>query len=217
MIDLSLSTFKPSMQIDDPLLMKDMIIARLEELIPSSEIKVSMDEIKYALDFAYERHKGQTRREGAPYVMHPYRVLLRLLEEGLHTQDTMIIAILHDVVEDTNTAPEEVSTVFGTIVGDGVLALSRQIYTEDKKIPDEDYFNGLYRSVDYVKRIKVYDRIDNTFSQLSIPVKSKEEMKHIVSRYVSDTNAIYAQLTDIDHRLEEKLQEASAYILSYNE
>ncbi|HWH71168.1 MAG TPA: hypothetical protein VNT26_17405 [Candidatus Sulfotelmatobacter sp.] len=61
-----------------------------------------MDLLEKALGIAFEAHRGQKDRYGAPYILHPLRVMARV-------EDTTakIVAILHDVVEDTDWTFEE--------------------------------------------------------------------------------------------------------------
>ena len=54
-----------------------------------------------AIQIAAQAHKGQSDKAGAPYILHPLRMMMRL-----KTEAEMITAILHDVVEDTRNNPE---------------------------------------------------------------------------------------------------------------
>lgn len=51
-----------------------------------------------AIELAALAHRGQTRKNGTPYILHPLRVMLRMF-----TIDEMIVAVLHDVLEDCKT------------------------------------------------------------------------------------------------------------------
>ncbi|GGM34214.1 phosphohydrolase [Paraliobacillus quinghaiensis] len=66
-----------------------------------------------AITYAAKKHDGQKRKaDGTPYIIHPYRVAMRLKAAGL--QDHVVIAgLLHDVVEDTDCTLDEISTLFG--------------------------------------------------------------------------------------------------------
>jgi len=54
-----------------------------------------MSTLQRAIEISVEAHKGQTDKSGAPYIMHPLRVML-----SLKTEDERIVGVLHDVVED---------------------------------------------------------------------------------------------------------------------
>ena len=55
-----------------------------------------------ALQLCFEAHKDQTDKSGVPYVFHPFH-----LAEQMETEETIIVALLHDVMEDTDCTAEE--------------------------------------------------------------------------------------------------------------
>ena len=63
--------------------------------------------------FAAEAHKTQLRRSGEPYITHPIAVASILARELEMTDNTVITAFLHDVVEDTDHTVEEIRELFG--------------------------------------------------------------------------------------------------------
>ena len=62
---------------------------------------------KLALNTAYKAHEGQLDRSGLPYIFHPYHVA-----EQMKDETTCAIALLHDVVEDTDMTLEELEKLF---------------------------------------------------------------------------------------------------------
>lgn len=83
--------------------------------------------VSRALNFAREKHEGQKRITGEDYVIHPVAVATILLDLGLDS-DTVIAALLHDVLEDTETKGEEIQAAFGQNVlamVEGVTKLTR--------------------------------------------------------------------------------------------
>ena len=81
--------------------------------------------IEDAITFAAQAHLGQTDRLGEPYIFHPLRVMLRVKDEG-GSEDEIVAAALHDVVEDSDTTVEEIEQLFSHEVAllvdaDGVL------------------------------------------------------------------------------------------------
>lgn len=85
-----------------------------------------------ALEKARQAHAGQVRNgsSGMPYIEHPQAVAALLAEHG-HGDDVLAAALLHDVVEDSETTVEEVRERFGDTVADLVAALS-----DDESIDD---------------------------------------------------------------------------------
>ena len=70
---------------------------------------------KLALNTAYKAHEGQLDRSGLPYIFHPYHVA-----EQMKDEITCAIALLHDVVEDTDMTLEELEKLFPPVVTEGV-------------------------------------------------------------------------------------------------
>jgi len=77
------------------------LVSKLEGYLPPDEVERVQD----AYDFAFEAHQGQRRRSGEPYITHPVAVADLLADLRLDPQ-TLIAAILHDVIEDTPTLKE---------------------------------------------------------------------------------------------------------------
>jgi len=86
-----------------------------------------------ALEFAAYKHRHQRRKSGdqAPYINHPITVA-RILANvgGVHDEDVLIAAVLHDTIEDTETTREELIAAFGTRVCEYVEEV-----TDDKSLP----------------------------------------------------------------------------------
>jgi len=116
-----------------------------------------------ALDFAAKRHSAQRRKGpgGAPYVNHLVEVALLLSTVGgIRDLDTLIAAILHDVVEDTPTTLDEVTERFGSRVHELVETLS-----DDKSLPKAErkrkVLEHLVSADESVKVIKLADLCSN--------------------------------------------------------
>lgn len=76
--------------------------------------------LEAAILMATQAHSGQTDKQGAPYILHPLRVMLAVPPE------LRIAAVLHDVVEDTSVTLGAIRAEFGDEVADTVDALSRR-------------------------------------------------------------------------------------------
>ena len=112
---------------------------------------------KEALKIAYKAHKGQLRRDSCvPYIVHPLRVAAQFNDDIRKT-----IAILHDIVEDTEVKLEDLY-VFTSIVVEAIDSLSKR-----KGEDHFDYIKRLRRN-DLAAEIKVADIVDNLSDTLSI-------------------------------------------------
>jgi GTP pyrophosphokinase len=99
------------------------------------------DLVREALETARQAHAGQLRQgsDGHPYIDHPVAVAELLIELG-HGEQTIAAALLHDVVEKSETESSEVRERFGDAVADLVEAL-----TEDQTIDDYEERKGEHR------------------------------------------------------------------------
>lgn len=88
------------------------------------------DKTKYAMKIAYEAHKNQVDKGGVPYVFHPF-----YLAEQMKTEDTVCVALLHDVVEDASVSIKElINAGFSKKVIDALILL-----THKKGVPYMEY------------------------------------------------------------------------------
>lgn len=99
----------------------------LLDKIRASEKQYDIDKIYMAYEIAEEAHSGVKRSSGEPYITHPVAVACILLEFCMDT-DTLVAALLHDVVEDTDTSLEFIRKKFGEDVAnlvDGVTKIGQ--------------------------------------------------------------------------------------------
>jgi len=124
---------------------------------------VALPRLLEALDFAAERHSAQRRKgpDAAPYVNHLIEVAM-LVARVAQVEDVEVLmaAVLHDVLEDTPTSPDEVSARFGPRVLTIVEALS-----DDKSLPRrrrrEITLEGLPQREAPIKIVKLADLTSN--------------------------------------------------------
>lgn len=78
------------------------------------------DMTKKALKLCFEAHKEQVDKSGLPYVFHPFH-----LAEQMESEETTVVALLHDVVEDTNYTIEDLTAMgFGKAVTDAIALMT---------------------------------------------------------------------------------------------
>lgn len=81
--------------------------------------------IEDAIAFAAQAHLGQLDKHGEPYIFHALRVMLLVKDAG-GTEAELTAAVLHDVVEDTDTTVEEIELLFSPEIAALVDAISRR-------------------------------------------------------------------------------------------
>ena len=142
--------------------------------------------------FAAEAHKEQRRRSGEPYITHPIAVAAILARELEMTDNTVIAAFLHDVVEDTDHTVEEIRQLFGDDVAflvDTVTKRKKDSYQHSKQI---DNYRQILESVHYDVRallIKLADRLHNMRTLESM--RPDKQMK-----IAGETDYFYAPLAN---------------------
>ncbi len=114
---------------------------------------------------AREAHEGQTRSSGEPYIIHPVAVSLILAEMRLD-HESLMAALLHDVIEDTPVSKEELAEQFGETVAelvDGVSKLDKLKFRDRKEAQAENFRKMIMAMVHDIRviLIKLADRTHN--------------------------------------------------------
>ena len=123
-----------------------------------------MQRIIDGYEFAAEAHKKQKRRSGEPYIIHPIAVATILAKELEMSDNTVIAAFLHDVVEDTDHTIEEIKERFGDDVAKLVDAVTKRKKANYEYSKQVDNYRQILESVHYDVRallIKLTDRLHN--------------------------------------------------------
>ncbi len=116
----------------------------------------SADLVERAAKLSREAHEGQTDKSGAPYYLHPRRVAAYVAEEHGDGHPAVIVALLHDVVEDAGVTLESIRSEFGLEVSEAVDAVTKR-----KGEPLELYYERV-RGNRLALIVKAADIRDNT-------------------------------------------------------
>ena len=139
----------------------------LRDIIYISKIKnrnINKNKIIKAYKYAEEKHKDQKRKSGQPYIIHPLNVAYILAKLGLDTE-TICAALLHDVVEDTDSTYNDIKELFGTDIAnivEGVTKLSI-LFKTTEKTKAENYkkmFIAMEKDIRVII-LKLADRLHN--------------------------------------------------------
>lgn len=121
---------------------------------------------------ATEAHAGVNDKAGRPYIEHPERVAARLTDP-----DAQVVALLHDVIEDTETTADDLRAAGATELQ--VEALEALTHAED--VSNEDYWRAL-RLVPLARLVKAADLADNT-DPARIALLPPERQEHFRTKY----------------------------------
>ena len=167
----------------------------LEKTIRGYNISADFSLILSAYEYAREHHGAQMRRDGTPYITHPLQVAQIVAEMRLDSE-SIIAALLHDCIEDTNSTYEDIAKRFGVTVADivdGVTKLTRVKYST----MEEEQMENLRKMLFAMSRdirvilIKIADRLHNMRTmEYQTPAKQKKK--------AFETMEIYAPIA---HRL----------------
>jgi RelA/SpoT family (p)ppGpp synthetase len=182
------------------------LIAKLEGYLPPPEV----ERVQEAYDFAFQAHEGQRRRSGEPYITHPVAVADLLADLHLDSQ-TLIAAILHDVMEDTPTLKDEITTRFGQEVAelvDGVSKLDQIQFKSRAEAQAESFRKMLLAMVRDIRviMVKLADRTHNMRTLGAMPpAKRRSIARETLEIYAPIANrlgmhAIKVELEDLGFR-----------------
>lgn len=107
---------------------------------------------KKAIRFAFRAHAGQMDRSGIPYIMHPIH-----LAEQMRSEDACVVAMLHDVLEDTDATLEELCAEGFT----ETQLTALQLLTHDEAVPYMDYIRNIKENK-LAKTVKLADLAHNS-------------------------------------------------------
>ncbi|MGH7570415.1 MAG: RelA/SpoT family protein [Gemmatimonadota bacterium] len=165
--------------------------ALLEALTPYAD-RVDLERIERAYAFSERAHAGQKRLSGEPFVSHAAEIAGILLELNLVDTNTIAAALLHDVVEDTETSLELVEEDFGPEVArlvDGLTKIGHLRFQSREERQVENYRKLLLSMAQDIRiiMIKLADRLHNMRTLEYLPDTKRR-------RIARETRDIYAPL-----------------------
>ncbi len=192
------NNIKPTKEFESPEKLYEELIASVRKYHPSADISL----IEKAYKAAREAHEGQVRKSGEPYIIHPLCVGIILAELELD-KETIVAGLLHDVLEDTTLAPEEIKEEFGEevlLLVDGVTKLQHLHLADSNPNPKDRSAERLEMQAENLRKmflamakdirvimIKLADRLHN---MRTLKYQSKEGQLRIAR----ETQEIYCPL-----------------------
>jgi len=165
----------------------DTLCKRLSDYLTPDQVA----DVRRAYFFSEQAHSGQFRRNGDPYVTHPLAVAHILCDMHMDHQSLMA-AMLHDVIEDTGVSKETLSTDFGPDVAmlvDGVTKLT-QVHFTSKAEAQAENFRKMILAMTQDVRVIVVKLADRLHNMRTLDVLTQEKRK----RVARETLEIYAPI-----------------------
>ena len=165
------------------------LLNKLETYLPPDQV----ERVRDAYEFGAQAHQGQKRLSGEPYIAHPVAVADILADLKLDGP-TIVAAILHDVIEDTPTAKDEIAEKFGTEVAelvDGVSKLDHLQFRNRVEAQAESFRKMLLAMVRDIRviMVKLADRTHNMRTLGSMPPSKRRTIAR-------ETLEIYAPISN---------------------
>ena len=167
----------------------------LKELVSSYLSKVQIDLLKQAYLVARDAHEGQMRSSGDPYITHPVAVALNLAHMKLD-HETLMAALLHDVIEDTPVTKDELAELFGHTVAElveGVSKLDKLKFNNREELQAENFRKMVLAMVQDIRviLIKLADRTHNMRTLESLrPDKRRRIARETLEIYAPIANRL---------------------------
>jgi GTP diphosphokinase / guanosine-3',5'-bis(diphosphate) 3'-diphosphatase len=167
----------------------DRLSRRMQRYLSTEQV----DQVKLAYEFAAKAHEGQQRYSGEPYISHPVAVATILAELKLDAQ-TLMAALLHDVIEDTGVPKDHIKSMFGEEVAelvDGVSKLDKIEFRSRAEAQAESFRKMLLAMVGDIRVIlvKLADRTHNMRTLWIMPPEKRR-------RIARETLEIYAPIAN---------------------
>ncbi len=168
----------------------DFLLERVKKQNPQANIR----KIRAAYECAAAAHEGQKRRNGEPYIIHPFSVAEIIVEMGLDT-DSICAGLMHDCIEDTEFGYRDIANKFGTPVADlvdGVTRLGMLRYSKEQEQFEDlrKMFLAMAKDIRVIL-IKLADRLHNARTFQYLPERKQRDK-------ALETMEIYAPIA---HRL----------------
>lgn len=177
---------QPSPETDDPY---------LENLLSRAGYLATEQQAELVQSYLYAKagHDGQYRRSGDPYISHPVAVACILCDMKMDTQ-SLIAAILHDVIEDCGVTKEDISEKFSPTVAylvDGVSKISA-IKFESRKVQQAENFRKMVLAMTKDIRVIMVKLADRLHNMRTLSVLNPEKRRRIAT----ETLEIYAPIAN---------------------
>ena len=165
------------------------LLAAVGDYLPAEQV----ERIREAAEFGASAHKGQKRLSGEPYIAHPVAAAAILADLHLDA-DTIIAAILHDVIEDTPTPKDQLAARFGADVAeivDGVTKLD-QIKFKSREEAQAERFRKMLLAMVRDLRVILVKLADRTHNMRTIEAMAPARRRAIAR----ETLEIYAPIAE---------------------
>jgi GTP pyrophosphokinase len=150
----------------------DELVKRAEVLLPDNDLTI----LRKCYEFAEKMHEGVKRSSGEPYIIHPLNVAGTLIKLKMDL-DSIMAGLLHDVVEDCDVSPEEISKMFGQSVAQIVVGCTKisKIKFKTKEESQAENFRKMVVAMAQDLRVIIVKLADRMHNMRTLQYVSKEK------------------------------------------
>lgn len=156
----------------EPTLTVDELVKRAEILLPDTDMTL----LRKCYEFAEKMHDGVKRSSGEPYIIHPLNVAATLIKLKMDL-DSIMAGLLHDVVEDCDVSPEDISQMFGQSVAQIVVGCTKisKIKFKTKEESQAENFRKMVVAMAQDLRVIIVKLADRMHNMRTLQYVSKEK------------------------------------------
>jgi len=156
----------------EPNLTIDELIKRAEVVLPDADLSL----LRKCYEFAESMHSGVKRSSGEPYIIHPLNVSATLIKLKMDL-DSIMAGLLHDVVEDCDVSPEEISKLFGQSVAQIVVGCTKisKIKFKTKEESQAENFRKMVVAMAQDLRVIIVKLADRMHNMRTLQYMTKEK------------------------------------------
>lgn len=155
--------------------------------------QIQQVKIEDAVNFSFQKHTGQKRKSGEPYIIHPLAVAEILIQLDMDG-DTICAGLLHDTLEDTTAKYEELKQRFGLTVADLVDGVTKieVLKTDNKSVQEAETIRKMFFAMSKDARVIIIKLADKLHNMRTVHFLAPERAKE----FATETLDIYAPLAD---------------------
>lgn len=153
---------------------KQQLVRTLESYLPADDVR----QVVVACEYAEQAHQGIFRKSGEPYIIHPIAVACILGQMQLDA-DSLMAALLHDVIEDTDISKEQLANDFSETVAELVDGVTKLTTSKDKQDNKAASFRKILLATLHDPRviiIKLADRLHNMSTLGALSAEKRERI-----------------------------------------
>lgn len=175
-------------------------IEEMECELSDAMVRSDLKQAGQAFEYARLAHKGQLRKEGLPYIIHPMTLAYSAIRQGITDDEIIAVMFLHDVCEDCGITVEQLP--FSQTIKDAVWSVTFQRHDNETKADAKKRYYEKVRKNKIGKLVKIFDRCHNVSAMGEVFSNEKigryiEETKQYIIPLIADSMEDYPEYAHV--------------------